>query len=73
MMIGALVANIIGLCLCWAASLVGIILAIVALATASSNPSSAKTCGFIAWGMFGVSVILLVIYFMFYGSWWFLM
>ena len=73
MMIGALVANIIGLCLCWAASLVGIILAIVALATASSNPSSARTCGFIAWGMFGMSAILLVLYFVFYGSWWFLM
>src|SRR5699024_1131120 len=73
MMIGALVANIIGLCLRWDASRVGIILALVALAAASSHLASGRTCGFIAWRMFGMSAILLVLCFMFYGSWWFLM
>lgn len=67
--IGALVANVIGLCLCWAASIIGIILAIVALATASSNPSAARICGIISWVMFGLSAVILVIYFLFYGSW----
>lgn len=72
MMVGVLVVNITGLCLFWTTSSVGIILAIVALATAASNPSHARTCGFIAWGMFGLSTIRLVLHFMFYWSWWFL-
>lgn len=68
MAIGALIANIVGLCLCWFASIVGIILAIVALATASSSPSAAKTCGIISWVMFGVSVVVMVLYFLLYGG-----
>lgn len=69
MAIGALIANLIGLCLCWAVSIIGIVLAIVALVTAPSNPSTARTCGIISWVMFGLSVIVLLVYFVFYGSW----
>lgn len=66
--IGALIANIVGLCMCWALALVGIILAIVALTMTSSNPKAAKTCTIISWVLFGVGIVFWVVLLVFYGA-----
>ncbi|MFC4563054.1 hypothetical protein ACFO4E_14410 [Nocardiopsis mangrovi] len=65
--IGALIANVIGLCLCWVATLPGLILAIIGLSIASSNPSAARTCTLISWILFGVGAVAGVIYIALYG------
>lgn len=66
--IGALIANVFGLCACWPASLIGVILGIIALTMTSSNPQAAKTCTIIAWVLFGVGVVIAIVMFLFYGA-----
>lgn len=56
--IGALIANIVGIFACFPFALIGIILAIIGLATASGNPGSARGCTLAAWIMFGVSAVI---------------
>jgi hypothetical protein len=69
--VGALIANICMLCLCGLFAVPGIILGIVGASTASSNPSSARTCTLIAWILFGVCAVIGVIYVLVYGGLWF--
>ncbi|KIH98380.1 hypothetical protein LP52_13130 [Streptomonospora alba] len=65
--IGALVANVIGLCINCLFSLVGLILAIVAITQAESNPKAARTCTLISWILFGVGLVVGVLYWIFVG------
>ncbi|MFL1379307.1 MULTISPECIES: hypothetical protein [unclassified Nocardiopsis] len=67
--IGAIVANALGLCFCWALAIVGLILGIIGAATATSNPKAAKTCTIISWVLFGVGILVGVVYLVFYGAW----
>ncbi|NYH55399.1 hypothetical protein HNR06_004988 [Nocardiopsis arvandica] len=66
--IGALIANVVGLCLCWALAIVGLILAIVALTMTSTNSQAAKTCTLISWVLFGAGIALWIVMFFFYGA-----
>ncbi|WP_061080958.1 hypothetical protein [Nocardiopsis alborubida] len=66
--IGALIANIFGLCLCWMLSIVGVILAVIALTMTTTNPQTARTCTIISWVLFGVGTALYVVLFFFYGA-----
>ncbi|MDA0563511.1 hypothetical protein LG943_04075 [Streptomonospora sp. S1-112] len=65
--IGALIANVVGLCLCWPFGIIGIILGIVAVVNLNTNPSTARTCSLIAWILFGVSVVVGIAYWVLYG------
>ncbi|RCV55488.1 hypothetical protein, partial [Marinitenerispora sediminis] len=73
--VGALIANILALCLCWVFAAPGLILAIVALSQTASNPSSARTCTLISWILFGVAVLSGAAYFAYWllvgGALWF--
>ncbi|MFV2198011.1 hypothetical protein [Nocardiopsis sp. LOL_012] len=66
--IGAIVANAIGLCLCWMFSIVGLVLGIVSASIAGSNPQAARTCMVISYAMFGVGIVAWVVYLVFYGG-----
>ncbi|WP_436888781.1 hypothetical protein [Nocardiopsis dassonvillei] len=67
--IGAIIANALGLCFCWAFALVGLVLGIIGAATATSSPKTAKTCTIISWVMFGVGLVVGVVYIVMYGAW----
>ncbi|CAM3666661.1 hypothetical protein GCM10009799_37970 [Nocardiopsis rhodophaea] len=58
--IGALVANIVGIFLCTPFALIGIILAIIGLATANSSPGTSRGCTSAGWIMFGVGTVIWV-------------
>ncbi|PDP84998.1 hypothetical protein CQJ94_25025 [Glycomyces fuscus] len=66
--IGALIANIVGLCLCWALAIVGIILAVIALTMTTTNPQAAKTCTIVSWVLFGVGTAVYAVLFFLYGA-----
>ncbi|MBV2366831.1 hypothetical protein ACFPZ0_07675 [Streptomonospora nanhaiensis] len=65
--IGALIANVIGLCLCWPFGIIGIILGIIAVVNVTSNPSTSRTCGLISWIAFGVGAVAGIAYWVIYG------
>ncbi|QBI54232.1 DUF4190 domain-containing protein [Streptomonospora litoralis] len=56
--IGALVANIFGICLNCLFGIVGLILAIIALNQIESNPKSARMLTLISWICFGVGAVI---------------
>jgi hypothetical protein len=66
--IGALIANIVGLCLCWVLAIVGVILAVIALTMTATNPQAAKTCTIVSWVLFGVGTALYAVLFFVYGA-----
>ncbi|MFC7328888.1 hypothetical protein [Marinactinospora rubrisoli] len=66
--IGALVANALALCLCWALALPGVILAIVAVTQVNDNPKAARVCTLIAWILFGVAAAVGVLYLLLWGG-----
>jgi hypothetical protein len=49
-------------------SIVGVILAIVALTMTATNPQSARTCTIISWVLFGVGTALYAVLFFVYGA-----
>ncbi|GAB3440485.1 hypothetical protein GCM10027570_06030 [Streptomonospora sediminis] len=65
--IGAIIANVIGLCLCFGGTLIGLILAIIGLTMAESNPKAARICTIIAWVYFGLALVLGIIWWVVYG------
>lgn len=67
--IGAIIANTLALCLCWAFALVGLVLGVVGASLANSNPGAAKTCTLISWILFAVSAVVGLIYIVMYGAW----
>lgn len=67
--IGAIIANVFGLCLCWAFAIIGLVLGIIGAAMATSNPKAAKTCTIISWVLFGVGLVVGIIYMVLYGAW----
>nr|WP_246421690.1 hypothetical protein [Nocardiopsis mwathae] len=56
--VAALIANVVGILLCWPLGIVGVVLAIIGLATASSSPGSARKCTLAAWIAFGVGLLI---------------
>lgn len=66
--IGALIANVVGMCFCWALAIVGVVLAVISLSLGKSNPQSARTCALISWVLFGAGVLLGVVLLVFYGG-----
>lgn len=67
--IGAIIANVIGLCVCWGFALIGLILGVIGASLATSNPKAAKTCTIISWVLFGVGIVVGIIYMVLYGAW----
>ncbi|WP_306368031.1 hypothetical protein [Nocardiopsis sp. CC223A] len=65
--IGAIIANVLAVCVCWPFAIVGLILGIIGAATATSSPKSAKTCTIISWVLFGAGVVIGVVYLLLYG------
>ncbi|WP_201294977.1 MULTISPECIES: hypothetical protein [unclassified Nocardiopsis] len=66
--IGAIVANAVGLCLCWALAIVGLVLAVIGLTTATSNPQAARVCTIISWVLFGAGILVYAVLFFLYGA-----
>ncbi|WP_017569116.1 hypothetical protein [Nocardiopsis halotolerans] len=66
--IGALIANILGLCGCWTLAIVGLVLAIVAVTQVNTNPKSARTCTLISWILFGAGIAIWLVLFFVYGA-----
>ncbi|MUL40709.1 hypothetical protein FZ103_05855 [Streptomonospora sp. PA3] len=65
--IGALIANVIGMCFTCGGTLVGLVLAIIGLTMAESNPKAARICTLIAWIYFGVALVVGIIWWVIYG------
>ncbi|MES0836760.1 hypothetical protein [Nocardiopsis tropica] len=55
--IGALIANAIGLCLCFVFTIPGIILATIAIAQADNNPKGSRICTRAAWILFALAIL----------------
>ncbi|MDS1269195.1 DUF4190 domain-containing protein [Lipingzhangella sp. LS1_29] len=59
--IAALIANVVGLLMCCLTSLPGLVLAIIALVQTRSNPQASRVCAIIAWVLFGLSVLTMLL------------
>ncbi|NYJ38042.1 hypothetical protein [Nocardiopsis aegyptia] len=68
MAIGAIIANVVGLCLCTILSVVGLVLGIVAAVTYESSPQTSKICAIISYALFGVGAIIYIILLLMYGG-----
>lgn len=66
--IGALIANILGLCACLPFGIAGVVLAIVALTKVDDNPRTSRTCAILAWVSFALALVGLAIYLFVYGA-----
>lgn len=66
--IGAIIANVVGLCLCTVLSIVGLVLGIIGAATYESSPRTSRICTIISYVLFGVGVVLTIVFFLFYGG-----
>ncbi|MDS1269197.1 DUF4190 domain-containing protein [Lipingzhangella sp. LS1_29] len=65
--IGALVANVVGLVMCCLVALPGLVLGIIALVTAESNPQTSRVCAIIAWVLFGLALIIGIVWLFLFG------
>ncbi|MDE3722839.1 hypothetical protein PWG71_15730 [Nocardiopsis sp. N85] len=66
--IGAIIANVIGLCLCTWISVVGLVLGIIGAAIATSSPQAAKVCTIISWVLFALGAVGFVLVLIMYGA-----
>jgi hypothetical protein len=66
--IGAIVVNVLGLCLCTVLSAVGLVLGIIAAATYESSPQAARICTIISYVLFGVGIAVYLAFFLLYGG-----
>ncbi|WP_233571094.1 hypothetical protein [Nocardiopsis sp. Huas11] len=66
--IGAIVANVVGLCGCTVLSVIGLVLGVIAAVTYESSPQASRICTTISYVLFGVGVVLAIIMFLIYGG-----
>ncbi|ASU84324.1 hypothetical protein CDO52_17330 [Nocardiopsis gilva YIM 90087] len=64
--VGALIANVVGILLCWPFGLIGTVVSIIGLATANSNPRASRGCTLAGWILFGVGVLALIAVILYY-------
>ncbi|MFE3461901.1 hypothetical protein ACFXKD_30530 [Nocardiopsis aegyptia] len=68
MAIGAIIANVVGLCLCTILSVIGLVLGIIAAATYESSPQTSKICAIISYVLFGIGAVVYLILLLMYGG-----
>ncbi|GAA4911777.1 hypothetical protein [Streptomonospora salina] len=66
--IGALVANVIGMCLTCGGTTIGLVLAIIGVVMVESNPKAARICTLISWILFALVLIIGLIVWILYGA-----
>ncbi|MDT0303818.1 hypothetical protein [Streptomonospora wellingtoniae] len=68
--IGATIANGIGMCLTCGGTTIGLVLGIIGIVMAESNPKAARTCTLISWILFGVALVFGIIAWIWYFVAW---